>query len=173
MMTSWSKTVTRTNSFFALLMLTCGPTSASAESVQPRELCLDSRIRQAAAESLGIWAQQFAFAKALIGADARFGDVGPPRSVEKVGSDVVCLAYFNLVRVASTGRPYAVAIADYAYRVTATGEGSYSIQPANLPNTVSSEAEMTALLDRFTVDGRPYRETIADNLKRLKQGAQQ
>ena len=159
----------RTNSILPVLSLALAATPVAAKGMSAEALCFDARVRKSAAKSVGLWAEQFPFAKTLIGTDARFGDVGPPRAVEKVGGSIICHTSFNLVRVAPTGRAYAVAIADFAFRVTATGDDGYTIAPANLPDTVAGAAETMALIDRFTVDGRPYRDTIADNLVRLQQ----
>jgi len=148
-------------------LLLVGSSSASADKAY--DLCLDQRVRQAAAESVGKWAQYYPFSRVIIGNDGRFGYVTEPR-VWQTGDDyVICLASYRLVRSAATGRAYTVSIDHFAYRITQRGD-EVTVSLDDLPPTLDGTAlSMDDLIARFSVDGRPYADVLRANRERLEQ----
>ena len=149
----------------ALLMV--GSSSAWADKAY--DLCLDSRVRQAAAESVGKWAQYYPFARVIIGNDGRFGYVSEPR-VWHVGDDgIVCLASYRLSKSSPTGSAYSVSIDHFAYRITQAGD-DMTVSLDDLPPTLDGTGlSMNDLIARFSVEGRPYADVLRANRERLEQ----
>ncbi|MDO7843767.1 hypothetical protein [Sphingomonas immobilis] len=146
----------------AVMGVRASPAYASRDADQ---MCLGSNIRQTVKELIDTWSQGYAFAKVIIGTDARFGSVPEP-VVKDEGTDyVVCHASYNLVRV-ERGNAYRVRLTGFDFRVTRVSEG-YRVTLTDLPVTVDTDEEAAALIARFTVNDRPYAEILAKNRARL------
>ncbi|GEO01715.1 hypothetical protein NSE01_35470 [Novosphingobium sediminis] len=142
-------------------------TPANAEN-----LCLDQRIRQAVVNAIGEWSQGYPFARVIIGEDARFGEVQSPSVAIANRSYLICAASFSLVKVRQ-GKAYTVRIERCYYRI-APLQGGYNVRledlPARLDGTDISSRE---LIGRFTIDGRPYADILAENQQRLERRSEQ
>lgn len=131
-------------------------------------LCLDSRLRQSAAEAIGTWSQNYPFARVIIGADGKYGDVGVP-SPAVIGSNfVVCSASYTLSKAGNDGIGYRVRLDRFYYRITLNADG-YKVSLEDLPPTLDG-TDMTSreLIGRFKINDRPYADILAENQARLK-----
>jgi hypothetical protein len=136
---------------------------------QASEMCRDQRVRQAAAESIGKWAQYYPFARVLIGTDARFGYVSEAIVQQRGDDNIVCLASYHLSRASPTGSAYSVSIDHFAYRVTSEADG-LSVSLADLPPTLDGTGlSMEDLIARFSIDGQPYADVLRANQQRIKE----
>tara|TARA_R110002167_G_scaffold175058_3_gene374227 strand:+ start:3902 stop:4435 length:534 start_codon:yes stop_codon:yes gene_type:complete len=152
-----------------LLFALCLSNLSSAGSAQTAaNLCLDQRVRHAAAEAIATWSQSYPFSRVIIGNDGQFGEVQSPR-VQQIGSDfVLCLASYKLVKSGSSGTAYRVSIDHFLYRVTDTGRG-YSITLDDLPPTLDGTALSSGdLIARFSINGRPYTDILEENQRRIE-----
>lgn len=149
---------------FSVGMLAESPMSGADAS----RLCLDSRLRDDAAEAIGTWSQNYPFARVIIGTDGKYGDVGVP-SPAVIGSNfVVCSASYTLVKAGSDGVGYRVRMDRFYYRITLNDDG-YSVSLEDLPTTLDG-TNMTSreLIGRFKINDRPYADILAENQERLK-----
>lgn len=149
---------------FAVGMLAESPMSGADAS----QLCLDSRLRHSAAEAIGTWSQNYPFARVIIGADGKYGDVGVP-SPAVIGSNfVVCSASYTLIKAGSDGVGYRVRMDRFYYRITLNANG-YSVSLEDLPPTLDGK-NMTSreLIGRFKINDRPYADILAENQERVK-----
>ncbi|MBB3941558.1 hypothetical protein GGR39_003238 [Novosphingobium fluoreni] len=146
--------------------------STMAHADRAADMCLDQRIRQAAAESIGKWAQLYPFARVLIGDDARFGSMSEPTVLQRGADNVVCLASFSLVKPSPTGSAYRVSIDHFAYRVTQESDG-LTVSLADLPPTLDGTGlNMSNLVARFSIDGKPYADVLRANQQRFQERRQ-
>lgn len=148
-----------------LLVTTCSP----ALAMDGAAVCLDQRVRKAVAELVGTWSENFAFSKVLIGPDGKFGNIEGP-ALMQVGRDgVVCRGTYRLSKASPYGSSYALAISDVQFQVEIVAD-RYSITLINLPLRIDTEEASTALINRFTVNQRPYREILDENQAHLNEG---
>lgn len=141
--------------------------AATREGPTAQDLCLGQNIRATAAKAIEAWAQNFPFAKVIIGSDGRFGHVTEPAVVEMGSNWVVCRASYRLVRIGGNGKGYTVEINRFDFRVTSAGTG-WAIALEDLPPTLDGNAMSSReLLSRFTVNGRPYIDVLDDNKRRI------
>lgn len=153
----------------AVVPLALAASSTTVHADQAFDMCLDSRVRQAAAETIGKWAQTYPFARVLIGNDARFGYVSEPTVAQRGHDNVVCLASFSLVKPSPTGSAYRVSIDHFAYRVTQESDG-LTVSLADLPPTLDgTDLTMTDLIARFSIDGKPYADVLRANQQRIQE----
>lgn len=140
---------------------------AAREGPTAQDLCLGQTIRSTAAKAVEAWAQNYPFAKVIIGTDGRFGHVSEP-AVITIGNDfVVCRASYRLVRIGGNRKAYNVVIERFDFRVTAAGAG-WNVALVDLPQTLDgSSMSSRELLSRFTVNGRPYTDVLDDNKRRI------
>jgi hypothetical protein len=149
------------------IVLAVSSTMALAD--QASDTCRDQRVRQAAAESIGKWAQYYPFARVLIGNDARFGYVSEAIVQQRGDDNIVCLASYHLSRASPIGSAYSVSIDHFAYRVTSEADG-LSVSLADLPPTLDgTELSMEDLVARFSIDGQPYADVLRANQQRIKE----
>jgi hypothetical protein len=133
--------------------------STMAWADQASDTCRDQRVRQAAAESIGKWAQFYPFARILIGTDARFGYVSEAIVQQRGDDNIVCLASYHL----------SVSIDHFAYRVTSEADG-LTVSLADLPPTLDGTGlSMEDLIARFSVNGQPYADVLRANQQRIKE----
>lgn len=143
--------------------------STTAYADQAFDMCLDARIRQTAAETIGKWAQMYPFARVLIGNDARFGYVSEPTVQQRGEDNVVCLASYRLVRPSPTGTAHSVAIDHFAYRITQNGD-ELTVSLDDLPPTLDGTGlTMSDLIARFSIDGKPYADVLRANQQRIQE----
>jgi hypothetical protein len=151
----------------APVVLAASGTTAHADRAY--DMCLDQRIRQAAAESIGKWAQLYPFARVLIGNDGRFGYVSEPRVRQVDANGIVCLASYRLTKPSPTGTAYSVSIDHFAYRIIGES-GGLSVYLDDLPPTLEgTDLNMSDLIARFSVDGKPYADVRRANQQRIQE----
>lgn len=149
----------------ALIATTYSP----ARAIDGAAVCVDQRVRKTVAELVGTWSENFAFSKVLIGADGKFGNIEGP-ALMHVGRDgVVCRGTYRLSKASPYGSSYALAISNVLFQVETIAD-RYSIKLINLPLRTDTEEASTALINRFTVNQRPYREILDENQARLNEG---
>jgi hypothetical protein len=151
------------------LLVMVAVTSTMAWADQASDTCRDQRVRQAAAESIGKWAQYYPFARVLIGTDARFGYVSEAIVQQRGDDNIVCLASYHLSKASPTGNAYSVSIDHFAYRVTSEADG-LTVSLADLPPTLDGTGlSMEDLIARFSVNGQPYADVLRANQQRIKE----
>jgi hypothetical protein len=166
--------VLRSQRWASWLLTAAAPVVLAASSTlawadRASDTCRDQRVRQAAAESIGKWAQYYPFARVLIGTDARFGYVSEAIVQQRGDDNIVCLASYHLSKASPTGSAYSVSIDHFAYRVTSAADG-LSVSLADLPPTLDGTGlSMEDLVARFSVDGRPYADVLRANQQRIKE----
>lgn len=144
--------------------------AAVREGPTAQDLCLGQNIRSTAAKAIEAWAQNYPFAKVIIGSDGRFGYVSEPTVVEMGPNFVVCRASYRLLRIGGKGKAYTVVIEHFDFRVTSAGTG-WNIALVDLPPTLEGSAlSSRELLSRFTVNGRPYAQILEENKRRSDHG---
>lgn len=148
----------------AALMLTG---AGQADIAGATDLCLDSRIRKAAAEQIGTWSENYPFARVIIGSDGQYGFVGDP-SPAVVGSDfVVCSASYRLTKVGRDAKGYSVTMDRFYFRVTLV-DGDYQVTLEDLPASLDgSNITSRELIGRFKVNDRPYAVVLSENQRRI------
>lgn len=90
--------------------LSATPSSVRAADRSAEDICLDSVVRHTAAELVGEWSQNYAFAKVVIGEDGRRGEVTKPRVYMQDHNSITCLASYRLVKPNGRGGAYNVSI---------------------------------------------------------------
>ncbi len=153
----------------AAVPIALAASSTAAYADQAFDMCLDARIRQAAAETIGKWAQNYPFVRVLIVNYARFGSVSEPTVQQRGEDNVVCLASFSLVKPSQTGSAYRVSIDHFAHRVTQESDG-LTVSLADLPpNLDGTGLTMNDLIARFSIDGKPYADVLRANQQRIQE----
>lgn len=139
---------------------------ASARTAQ--ELCDHPGIQHAAAQSLGRWAQNFPFARVIIGNEGGDGSVGGAEVAIENNDFVVCRGIYQLVKAGRDGNAYRVGIPQFFWRVEPDGSG-YRVALVDMPDRLDgSNMPSRELLSRFTINDRPYTDVLADNQRRLQ-----
>jgi len=151
----------------AVVLLTVA-VPCSAQNPTGLQLCQHQGIQHSAAEALGEWAQNYPFARVIIGKDAIYGTFDGIEVAVENADLVVCRASYQLVKPARDGSAYRVGIPQFFYRVIRNDPG-YSVRLVDMPESLDgSDMPSRELLSRFTIDGRPYTDVLAENQRRLQ-----
>lgn len=144
---------------------------ATREGPTAQDLCLGPTIRSTVARAIESWAQNYPFARVIIGSDGRFGHVSEPKVVTTGSNFVVCRAHYRLVRIGANQKGYTVEIDQFDFRATSAGTG-WTVALEDLPPTLDgSTMSSRDLLSRFTINGRPYTDILEDNKRRIDHGS--
>lgn len=151
------------------MLLAAGLLFSSAASASPRgeAYCMDERVQHAAGSALTDWAQNYPFAKVIIGREGADGQISSPQVAVETRDFVVCRGAYALVKAGPYGKAYVLGIPAFFYRVTPNPDG-FAVTLEDFPDHIEgTPVTSRELLARFTIDGRPYLDVLADNQRRL------
>lgn len=142
--------------------------SASAQARTAMDLCADFALRRSAATALGDWAQNYPFARVIIGDAGGDGTVGNVEVAFANRNFAVCRGSYELIQSRREGGVYRVGIPQFFWRVEPDGTG-FRVSLVDMPTSLDGSAMPSReLLSRFTIDGRPYTDVLVENQRRLQ-----
>jgi len=159
-------TPTKSATLFAALIGAMVPALAQARTAM--DLCTDFALRRAAAAALGEWAQNYPFARVIIGDAGGDGTVGNVEVAFANRNFAVCRGSYELIQSRREGGVYRVGIPQFFWRVEPEGSG-YRVSLVDMAISLDGSAMPSReLLSRFTIDGQPYTDVLAENQRRLQ-----
>ncbi|MCD2316930.1 hypothetical protein LQ954_12290 [Sphingomonas sp. IC-11] len=153
---------------WTLALALASPSMETSFDASTAAICRDQRVGQAVAELIGSWSQNYAFSRVIIGADGKFGQVLSSTMITQGPGYIICQASYRLSKAGTSASmmAYVTAITQFTFRVAPTSAG-YTISLEDLPDHLDGSEEQTALIGRFTVNGRPYSAILQENQRRL------
>ena len=141
---------------------------ASAQARTAMDLCTDFALRRSAAAALGDWAQNYPFSRVIIGDAGGDGTVGNVEVAFANRNFAVCRGSYELIQSRHDGGVYRVGIPQFFWRVEPDDSG-FRVSLVDMPTSLDGSAMPSReLLSRFTIDGRPYTDVLAENQHRLQ-----